>query len=42
MKELEKYMREIGSDIAEVISDASSEEKALLKQKLQVIMQKIQ
>lgn len=42
MKELEKYMREIGSDIAEVISDASSEEKALIKQKLQVIMQKIQ
>lgn len=42
MKELEKYMREIGSDIAEVISDASPEEKALLKQKLQVIMQKIQ
>lgn len=42
MKELEKYMREIGSDIAEVISDASSEEKALLKQKMQVIMQKIQ
>ena len=42
MKELEKYMREIGSEIAEVISDASSEEKALLKQKLQVIMQKIQ
>lgn len=42
MKELEKYMREIGSDIAEVISDASPEEKTLLKQKLQVIMQKIQ
>lgn len=42
MKELEKYMREIGSDIAEVISDASPEEKALLKQKMQVIMQKIQ
>lgn len=42
MKELEKYMREIGSDIAEVISDASPEEKTLLKQKMQVIMQKIQ
>ena len=42
MKELEKYTREIGSDIAEVISDASPEEKALLKQKMQVIMQKIQ
>lgn len=42
MKELEKYMREIGSDIADVISDASPEEKTLLKQKMQLIMQKIQ
>ena len=42
MKELEKYMREIGSDIAEVISDASPEEKTLLKQRMQLIMQKIQ
>ena len=42
MKELEKYTREIGSDIVELISDASPEEKALLKQKMQVIMQKIQ
>ena len=42
MKELEKYMREIGSDIAEVISDASPEEKTLLKQKMQTIMQRIQ
>lgn len=42
MKELEKYMREIGSDIAEVISDASPEEKTLLKQKMQTTMQRIQ
>lgn len=42
MKELEKYMREIGSDVAELINDASAEEKNLLRQKMQVIMQKIQ
>lgn len=42
MKELEKYLREIGSDIAELISDASTEEKNLLKNRMQVIMQKIQ
>ena len=42
MKELEKYLREIGSDIAELISDASTEEKTLLKNRMQVIMQKIQ
>lgn len=42
MKELEKYLREIGSDIAELISDASAEEKNLLKNRMQVIMQKIQ
>lgn len=42
MKELEKYMREIGSDVAELINDASAEEKNLLRQKMQVIMQRIQ
>ena len=42
MKELEKYLREIGSDIAELISDASTEAKNLLKNRMQVIMQKIQ
>ena len=41
MKELEKYMREIGSDIAEVISDASPEEKALMKNKLSTIVTKL-
>ncbi len=41
MKELEKYMAELGSDISEMISDASNEEKTLLKNKLQVLAQKV-
>lgn len=41
MKELEKYMSELGSDITEMISDASNEEKTLLKNKLQVLAQKV-
>ena len=42
MKELENYMKELSSDVTEMISDASPEEKSLLKQKMQVLMQKIQ
>ena len=41
MKELEKYMSELGADITEMISDASNEEKTLLKNKLQVLAQKV-
>lgn len=41
MKELEKYMSELSSDITEMIGDASPEERSLLKQKLQVLTQKI-
>jgi hypothetical protein len=41
MKELENYMKELSTDITEMISDASSEEKNMLKNKLQVLMQKI-
>lgn len=41
MKELEKYMGELGSDITEMISDASPEERALLKQKMQILVQKL-
>lgn len=42
MKELEKYMGELGGDITEMISDASNEEKTMLKSKLQTLVQKIQ
>jgi hypothetical protein len=41
MKELEKYMGELSSDVTEMISDASPEEKTMLKNKLQVLTQKI-
>lgn len=42
MKELEKYMSELSGDVTEMIADASQEERNLLKQKLQVLTQKIQ
>ena len=42
MRDLENYMAELSGDISEMISGSSNEEKALLKNKLQVLMQKIQ
>ena len=42
MKELEDYMKELSTDVTEMIGDASPEEKAMLKNKMQVLMQKIQ
>lgn len=41
MKELEKYMGELSGDITEMITDASPEEKAMLKNKLQGLIQKV-
>ena len=41
MKELENYMKELSTDVTEMISDASPEEKTMLKQKMQMLMQKI-
>lgn len=41
MKELEKYLHELSSDITEMIQDASPEEKTLLKQKLSTLSTKI-
>lgn len=41
MRELEKYTKELAEDVTEMISDASPEERALLKQKMQVLIQKI-
>ena len=40
MKDLEKYMKELSEDVTEMIHDASPEEKSMLKQKMQVLMQK--
>ena len=41
MKNLEEYMKELSSDVSEMISDASPEEKTMLRQKLQMLTQKI-
>lgn len=41
MHELEKYTKELAEDVTEMISDATPEERALLKQKMQVLIQKI-
>lgn len=41
MRELEKYMNELGSDITEMIAKASPEEKSLLLNKMSTLMSKI-
>ena len=41
MKELEHYMKDLSEDVTEMISEMSPEEKSLIKQKMQVLMQKI-
>lgn len=41
MKDLEMYAKELAEDVTEMISDASPEEKTLLKQKMSVLMQKL-
>lgn len=41
MKELEKYLNELSSDITEMISDASQEERTILSQKLTNLIDKI-
>lgn len=42
MKELEEYMKELSTDVTEMIGDASPEEKSMLKSKMQTLLQKIQ
>ena len=42
VKELEKYMNELTSDIIEMIQDASPEEKQLLHKKMQMLTSKIE
>ena len=39
--ELEAYLQELSTDIAEMIKDASQEEKAILRQKMSVLADKI-
>lgn len=42
MKELENYMKSLAEDVTEMVDGASAEEKTMLKQKMQVLMSKIQ
>lgn len=42
MKNLEEYMKELSTDVTEMITDMSPEEKTLMKQKMSTLMQKIQ
>lgn len=41
MRELEKYAKELAEDVTEIISDATPEERNLLRQKMQMMIQKI-
>lgn len=41
MKELESYMKELSEDVTRLIVDATPEEKAVVKNKMQVLMQKM-
>lgn len=41
MKELDEYMKSLSEDVTEMIGDASAEERALLKQKMQGLVSKL-
>ena len=41
MKELEKYLQELSSDITEMIDGASPEEKQLLEKKINTLATKV-
>lgn len=41
MKELDSYAKDLTEDVVDMISDASPEERALLKQKMQILVQKL-
>ena len=41
MKELEKYLQELSTDITEMIEGASPEEKQLLEKKISLLASKI-
>ena len=41
MKSLEDYMKSLAEDVTDMVNDMSPEEKSLMKQKMQVLIQKI-
>ena len=42
MKSLEEYMKELSTDVSSMVTEMSPEEKTLMKQKMSVLMSKIQ
>lgn len=42
MRDLEQYTKELAEDVTQLLTDMTQEEKALLKSRMQVLMQKIQ
>ena len=42
MRDLEQYMKELAEDVTQLLTDMTSEEKALIRNRMQVLMQKIQ
>ena len=42
MKSLEEYMKELSTDVSSMLTDMTPEEKTLMKQKMSVLMSKIQ
>ena len=41
MKELEHYIKELGDDVTEMIQDSTPEQKAILKEKISALAEKI-
>jgi hypothetical protein len=41
MKELEKYLQELSTDITEMIADASPEERSFLEKKISALATKV-
>ena len=42
MKDLEAYLKELSEDVTQLLSDATPEERAMVRGKMQVLTQKIQ
>ena len=42
MRDLEQYMKELAEDVTQLLTDMTSEEKALIRNRMQVLMQKVQ
>ena len=41
MKDLEMYLKELSEDVTQLLADATPEERSMVKNKMQVLTQKI-